>query len=558
MAKDNDTTLSAETIIKRTERMFRSPERSNAESIWTILSEFILPNQHGKFFNDTSVGDKKTVRLYDSTAVQANHDLASAIHATLTNPATQWAKFKFSDPALMQDKESREWLQRAEDTFHKALGDSNFANELAKGYKGFGALGSMCLMHEENDTLSDTGTFSGFRFKAWHLAECAWAEGANGDVAVVYRKFKMTARQSMERWGKETPMKIRECMSKDPEQEFEFIHCIFPRDSKEVKLNEVGLAPPKKRPIASVYVFKDSAEIVEEGGYYEMPVYVTRWDTMPGEVYGRGPGHIAIPDVRTLNKVKELGLHAINKAINPPMLAEQRSVLSSLDLRPGQVSVVKDINGIRELVSQARFDVTQFAVADLQNAIRSIFFLDKLFLPDRTEIGEMTAFETARRLEQLQRVLGPTLGRLNAELLDPIVKRGFNIMLRGGAFGQLPRLLRERGGGLEVEYVNTLSRTQRIEDVQAIQNWAQSAGLLAQLGIPEAIDAVNSDGAMQVLAEILGVPEEAIRGAREIQALREQRAQAQQQMQALQAANQAADVAAKVGPLAQDDSGQEG
>ena len=334
-------------------------------------------------------------------------------------------------------------------------------------------------------------------------------------------------------------------MEETPEKEFDFLHCVYPREDKEIKFNDLGLATPKNRPFASVYIFKNDPEIVEEGGYYEMPIHVARWETMPGEVYGRGPGHISLPDVRTLNRAKELGLHAINKAINPPMLAEQRSVLSSLDLRPGHVSVVKDINGVREMISGARFDVTQFAVEDLRNAIRGIFFLDKLFLPDRTEIGEMTAFETARRIEQLQRVLGPTLGRLNSELLDPIVRRGFNIMLRGGAFGELPDLLRERGGELEVEYVNTLARAQNIEDVQAIQNAAQSAALLAQLGLAEAVDNIDADGAMAVVFKILGVPAEAIRDQREVQQLREQRAQQQQQAAALEAGVKGADIAAK-------------
>lgn len=536
--------LDAGAIKRQCEKLFRSAERDNAEVTWSLLSEFILPNQHGLFAGKQPAGDKRTRRLYDSTAIQANHDLASAIHATLTNPSTEWAKFKFTDPELMEDKESRMWLQDAEDRFHKALADSNFANEIAKGYKAFCGMGSMSLMHEEK-AMTEDGKFSGFNFKAWHLAECAWSENILGRVDLVYRKFKMTARQAVQRWGKNLPNPILEAMEKNQEKEFDFIHCIYPRPDKDIKLNEMGLGAPDKRPFASVYVYTEEPVIVEEGGYYEMPVHVTRWETMPGEVYGRGPGHIALPDVRTLNKAKELGLHAINKAINPPLLAEQRAVLSSLDLRPGHVSVVKSIDGIREMVSQARFDVTQFSVEELRNAIKGIFFLDKLFLPDRTEIGEMTAFETARRIEQLQRVLGPTLGRLNAELLDPIVRRGFNMMLRGGAFGQMPQLLQEKGGDLEVEYVNTLSRSQKIEDVQAIQNWAQSAALLAQLGLVDALDNIDSDGAMKVVAKILGVPEQAIRDPKQVQQLREQRAQQQQQAMMLEAGVKAADIAAK-------------
>lgn len=542
--------LDAQVLCKRVEKAFSSTERANAESIWELISEFILPNQHGLFAGQEARGGKRTGRLFDSTAIQANHDLASAINATLTNTATRWVKFKYTDPALHEDEEANMWIQSAEEKFHQALSASNFANEVAKGYKSFTGLGTMLLMHEEKD-LDDSGQFSGFNFKAFHLAEVAFSENILGRVDTIYRKFKLTARQAESRWGNKLPEAITESLREDPEKEFNFYHCIFPRSDKEIKINEVGRAAPKHRPYASIYIYKDGSsssqgsEIVEEGGYYEFPCHVARWETMPGEVYGRGPGHIALPDVRTLNKAKELGLHAIAKAINPPILAEQRSVLSALDLRPGQVSVVKNIEGIREMVTQTRFDVTQFAVEDLRNSIRNIFFLDKLFLPDRTEIGEMTAFETARRVEELQRVLGPTLGRLDSELLDPISARGFDMMLRGGAFGRIPDIVRERGAGIDVEYVNALARSQKVEDLQAIQNAAQSAALLAQLGITEAIDPIDPDGAMRVVFNITGTPEQAIRSQKAVDAIREQRAQMQQQAMALEAGVKAADIAAK-------------
>jgi hypothetical protein len=535
--------LNAAEFAALAEKMFRSQERTNAEATWQLLSEFVLPNQHGLFHGTESKGAKRTRRLYDSTAIQANHDLAATVHSTLTNPATKWAKFRFNSEALNDDPDAVAWLEGANNKFHDALNASNFDNEISRAYKMFPSFGSMVLMHEEKDINAD-GQFSGFNFKAWHLAEVAWAENMFGRVDVINRKFKMTARQANQRWPGKLPDEMQIMLEKDPEKEFEFYHAIFPRKDKDIKLNDVGRARPKNRPVASIYVSKLGLKVMEEGGYYELPVHVVRWETMPGEVYGRGPGHVALPDVRTLNRAKELGLHAINKSINPPIIAEQRSVLSALDLRPGHVSVVKDINGIRELVTQARFDVTQFAVEDLRTAIRGSFFLDKLFLPDRRETGEMTAFEIATRTQQLQQVIGPTLGRLNTELLDPIVKRGFNIMLRGGAFGELPASIQESGGDIEVEYVNTLARSSKIEDVTAITQWIQELGLLAQIK-PEVVDNINADEIARLVARRRGVPEAAVQDSKTVDATRQQRQQQQQAEQALEAGVKAADIAAK-------------
>ena len=546
--------MSPEALARQVDQLFRSEERTNAEWIWTLLSEFVLPNQHGLFSGQEAKGSKRTRRLYDSTAIQANHDLASTIHSTLTNPATKWARFRFNDEALNDDPEAVAWLEMANNKFHDALAGSNFNNEISRAYKMYPALGSMVLMHEEK-SLNPDGEFSGFSFKAWHISEVAWAENMFGRVDVVYRKFKMTARQAYQRWGMKIPEPILGALEKDPEKEFEFCHCIFPREDKDIKINEVGRASPKHRPYASVYVSMSGPEIMEEGGYYELPVHVVRWETMAGEVYGRGPGHVSLPDVRTLNKAKELGLHAIDKAINPPIIAEQRSVLSALDLRPGHVSVVKDINGIREMVTQARFDVTQFAVEDLRTAIKSIFFLDKLFLPDRRETGEMTAFEIATRTQQLQQVIGPTLGRLNTELLDPIVKRSFSMMLRGGAFGELPTILQERGGAIDVEYVNSLARAQKIEDVTAISQWLQELGMLAQIK-PEVVDNVDADAIARLVARRRGVPESAVADPKAVEQQRAERAQQMQQQMALESGVKAADIAAKASQASGRDSEQ--
>jgi hypothetical protein len=549
------TNLDAATMVRRVDQLFNSTERSNAETIWDLITEYMLPNQHGAFLGQDSKGAKRTQRVFDSTAIQANHDLASYIHSTLTSPATKWARLKYSNEELNDDPESVKWLESANEKFHEALNSSNFGNEISRGYKMLPSLGSMILMHEERD-MDAAGGFSGFNFRAWHLAEVAWSENIFGRVDTVYRRFKMTAKQAHQRWGNNLPEKILTDLKEDAEKEHDFIHCIFPRADKDIKLNELGLGAPENRPYASVYISKCGPSIIEVGGYYEMPVHVTRWDTMPGEVYGRGPGHIGLPDVRTLNKAKELGLQAIARSISPPIIAEQRAVLSSLDLRPNAVSVVKDINGFREFVSNARFDVTQFAVEDLKNSIRSIFFLDKLFLPDRRETGEMTAFEVATRTQQLQQVIGPTLGRLHTELLDPIVKRGFNIMLRTGAFGPLPPALQELGGSIDVEYVNTLARAQKIEDVTAISQWIQELGLLAQIK-PEVVDNIDEDEIARIIAKRRGVPEAAVLDQGSVNQIREQRQQQQQQALALEAGVKAADMAAKASQASGRDAPQE-
>lgn len=540
VTNDNET----QDILSLAESLFGSTERKQFENNWDELADYLLPMQSGIFNTDVGTpGEKKTTKIFDITGIQANSDLAATFHSTLTNPATRWSNIEHEDPELAEDDESRAWLEDSRNRMHKAFSQSNFDVEVASNYQMFTSLGTMSLQHDALPLKAD-GTFGGFFFKAWHLSKVAFMENQLGKVDNIFRKFRFTKKQAIQRWGKDTPKVIME--STKPTEEFEILHVIRPN----ANAGDAGtlILPIKSMPFESLYVLTKTQEIVERGGYMEFPNHVTRWSLMPGEKYGRGPGHLAIPDVRTLNRMVELGLTAIARGIAPPLFSERRNILSSLNLKPNGLSIVKDVDKIKEFVTQARSDLYQFSKEDYKNSIRSAFFLDKLLLPPREEVGEMTAFEIARRIEQTQRVLGPTFGRLNQEFLQPLVLRSFKMMLRGGAFAEPPPLIKERGLNIEVKFVNALARSQQIEEVSAINQWVQilaGLGQLEQIG-SSAGDLLDIDAAGETSARILGVPEDVIADRKVRDQIREDRAQLEQQQLESQLNLEAADAQSKV------------
>jgi hypothetical protein len=516
-------------IIKKADKLFNNTERSNASSTWELISEFMLPNQSGIFEGEDTKGGKKTQRLYDSTAIQLVHDLAAAIHSTLTNPATKWSKLRFKDDTLNNNAQATAWLDEVNTIIHDFINESNFDTQVSKNYQAFACLGTMALFIEEADR-ELAGEFNGLRFEAWHLSQIAIVENKDGAVDTVYRKFKMTAKQIAEKF-KNPPEDIVKELDENGDKEFEIYHCVAPRDKSLVKLNEFGLAPAKNRPFMSLYMIKGLDEdkaILEESGYYEFPVMVTRWSTMPGEVYGRGPGHIALPDVRSLNELKRLALEAASTNALPSYLVDKRQVIGQLDLRPNKVNIVKDVDrAIRQISTEARFDLTQFTSEELRNSIKSIFFMDKLLLPPRQETGEMTAFEIQQRLEQMQKVLGPTLSRLNSEFLTPLVVRIFNILLRSNVLPQLPPILEQEGINIDIRFVNPLSRAQEIEEINNIRSFLLNISELAQVS-PEVLDYIDGDAIVKAVANARSIPPNLLKDDREVNELRQQRAQAQQ------------------------------
>ena len=74
--------------------------------------------------------------------------------------------------------------------------------------------------------------------------------------------------------------------------------------------------------------------------------------------------------------------------------------------------------------------------------------MDQLLI---TESRNMTATEVMSRNEEKMRILGPVMGRLQSELLQPMIIRVFSIMLRNKLFSPAPEIL--NGQEIDVEYV---------------------------------------------------------------------------------------------------------
>ena len=222
-----------EELVRRADLAFVDIERTNIETLWRELAEYIIPNSSaffmtGSFGQGGTPGLKTTQRIFDGVAYRANRDLASAIHATVTNPSSKWAKMRFTNPDFNRDQELIGWLQSSINKFFNALNASNFTNEIASAYEMYTALGSMALWQEELDR-TEEGSFSGFYFRSVPLNELAWAENSVGRADQVFRRFMLTASQAMERWPDTSSDKVKEDFEKKPDATHEFMQIIFPR-----------------------------------------------------------------------------------------------------------------------------------------------------------------------------------------------------------------------------------------------------------------------------------------------------------------------------------------
>ncbi|HWT80865.1 MAG TPA: portal protein, partial [Candidatus Methylomirabilis sp.] len=157
----------------------------------------------------------------------------------------------------------------------------------------------------------------------------------------------------------------------------------------------------------------------------------------------------------------------------------------------------------------------------------------------------------ARRAESLV-MLGPVLERIEYELLGPIVERVFAIMSRAGILPPAPSEV--QGQPINVEFVSMLATSQAAAATGGIERLLQIAGGLVAVD-PAVMDNIDVDYALDKYSSLMNNDPKIIRAPGELQAIRQQRAQAQAQQQAAANADTAQKMAQAGQTLSQTDVG---
>jgi hypothetical protein len=506
--------------------------RRHWEPVWRDIIEFVMPNSRRQREFYTAEKPRPSERWFDSTAADANRKLSNFMHGALTSNSTRWFNLTTRDEALMRNREVSIWLDDTATRIYGALQQSNFSAVAPQVYASLCALGNAAVYLEERD-LGMSG-FNGFRFTVIPVGRYVAAESHEGIVDTFMRTFEMSAKAAAGKFGLDNlPDHIKQAYQ-DPAKahdRFCFLHVLKPRAGK-------GGMTAKQMPVASYYIDMQSKDIIKESGYPEMPVFVPRWETEEGEVYGRGPGHIALPDTRTLNKVKQLGLEALALQVRPPLQVPQDGVLGgTVRLTPAAQNVT--MNGAEVKPLELGHDLKSEMVKgeELRQAIRGVFHRDLVALPDK---NYMTATEIIKQLDLTNRELGPTVGNIQDQFLRPMIERAFAIMLRREAFLDPPAEL--GGADLDLEYEGQLARAQRVGDLTAVQgNLALIAGM-AEID-PSVMDNLDTDELVDYIWIVSGVPKRLLRSKAARDKIRESRAQAAQLQAQVEQAQGVMDVA---------------
>lgn len=508
-------------------------KRSNWESHWQEVADYMLPRK-AEITKQRAAGDKRNISIFDATAIHALELLAASLHGMLTSSANRWFSLRFKETELNDSDEAKEWLEDATQRMYDAIAKSNFQQEIFECYHDLIAFGTACLMIEEDD--EDTLNFS-----ARHIKEIYIQENKKGYVDTIYRKFKMPAQAVLDKFGVENVSKeVLNSAKKNPFDELTIIHVVRPRLEFDPKKKD-----KKNMPFQSIYYEESTGHIIMIGGFKENPYVIPRYLKASTEIYGRSPGMNALPDVKVLNKMVENSLKAAAKSIDPPLLIPDDGMLAPVRMAPGSINYYRagSRDRIEPLNINANTSITLNSENQRREAIVKMFHVDQLVI---TENRNMTATEVLQRQEEKMRILGPVLGRLQSELLSPLIIRVFNIMLRNNLFQMAPDILRSQE--LNIEYVSPIALAQKSSELQSIMRGLELFGSMAQ-AMP-VMDYIDENGLIKQLINILGLPAKMIKSDAEVQQIREERAQQQQMQMEMQQQLNESQVAKNAAPLA--------
>jgi len=519
----------AKNLLKRFDRL--KSQRQNWESHWQEVADYMQPRK-ADVTKSRSKGDKRTELIFDGSPLQSVELLAASLHGMLTNPSTPWFSLRFKQDDMENEDEAKEWLESATETMYAAFNKSNFQQEIFELYHDLITFGTAAMFIEEDD--EDI-----LKFSTRHINEIYIAENEKGRIDTVFRKFRLSARAALQKFG-DVSTNISMTATKDPYEEVEILHAVYPRSDFDPKKQD-----KQNMPFESIYLDAESGDELSVSGFREFPFVVPRYLKASHEIYGRSPAMTALPDVKMLNEMSKTTIKSAQKQVDPPLLVPDDGFMLPVRTVPGGLNFYRA--GTRDRIEPLNIGANTPLGLNMEeqrrNSIRNAFYVNQLMMQNGPQ---MTATEVIQRNEEKMRLLGPVLGRLQSELLKPLIDRAFALILRKNLFPPAPEFL--AGTDIEIEYVSPLAKAQKSTELSSIMRAIEILGSLSN--VAPVFDHINMDKLVRHLADIVGVPQKILKPQSELNAERQQAAQQQEQMQQMQQLQQVAEAGGKIAPLA--------
>ena len=533
------------------------------------IDNIIMYVNHGRrFIQDTELwpGQQTGQEVFDDSAMLARNMLVDGMVGYLCSRNQPWfalelpGKFNFPRSSAMRSWSGRrvdeypqvqQWLQDCQTVMYSAFNRSNFYDIVTEFISDGATCGTAYLQVEEAITEGS------IVFTVPHYRECFIAENQWGKVDTLYRVYKMTLRQFVQKFGEDKMKAVDDnwynAYKQNMYEEREILHAIYPRQDFDTTRMDA-----RAKRWESAWVYRKGGKILEtkvratntstdagvvmlaEGGYDSMPMIAWRWRSNDDEVYGRGPAHDAFVSIGLANQMGRTNLITAHQAAEPPLIAYS-DLRGAIQRGPAGITYLESNRGdIRTRapmplytgVNQLPFNI------EFQDRVTKIinqhFHTDVFMMMSGLSAQGNQSRMVTEQVQELQgekaAILGTRVGNLQSEAFDPLISRVYSIEAMAGRIPQPPDiLLQSEHGPVEIQYLGPLAQAQtRLTKVRAITTGLQLLTQIAQNN-PTSVDVVDYDKAALEVLEAVSFPASCYREPRQIAAIRDQRNKMMQQ-----------------------------
>lgn len=511
--------------------------------------------------NTQKARSTRSNNLYDGHAIRSFRYLTNGMYSGLSSPNRPWFRFKLPDDDLTKFHAVAMWLSEAEDIVARMLATSNFYTAAKVGYGEIGLFGTdACIMTECLD--HETGLAYPVCFPQT-FGEYWLGLNERLEPERLMRQGQMTARQMVQGfavdrldprnvdWSKLSQPVINAWDNGNYDVEFPVMALIEPNDEYDPRRADATGMP--WRMIKWEPGGKANGErLLETRGFNSQPFWAPRWEVTGSDVYGYGPGHDALGDMRVLQLQGKRKGEATDYAVKPPMKAPANV---RLKFAPGSVTHVTDVdNGKVEPLFEVDYraiEVIGRDQQDIRNAIDEATYA-RLFMAISNLEGsaDRTVAEIAAREEEKLTQLGPVIERVNNEKLAIALDRAFDIAARNNMLPEPPEEL--QGMPIEVDFISILAQAQRMIGMQQTDRALAFTARINEVTQSTAgTDNLDPDALVRDYWDRAGAPPSGLRDPKDRDADRAAQAQQAQAMRAAEMAKAAQPAANAMQSMAQ-------
>lgn len=497
-------------IRKRYEKT--SAHKNHWRGIYEDAYRYCLPNRNlFDSYESGTPGHNKMVNVFDSTAIDCTYKFANRIQSSIFPPHMHWCRL---EPGKEIPEEMRLEAERVLNEYTTLMFDAMRQSQFDMAIGEFLlelAVGTACMLIQPGDENMP------IRYTCIPTFLINFESGPDGRIDKVYRRLKLAFTNiELQFPDVNIPEELRQQYLDREDEEVELIEATcFDKDEGNYKYY-----------------------VIDKSGNYEIvyrvmssfPWVISRYMKAANEHYGRGPCLTALPDIKTLNKVKELTLKNASLNIAGVYTAADDGILNpnTISILPGAIIPVARNGGpqgesLKPLPRSGDLQMSQFIVNDLVTSIKKIM-LDESLPPEN--MSARSATEIAERMKELSQNLGAAFGRLINECMYPLVRRTLDVMAEAGMI-EMP--LRVNGLEVKVIPVAPLAKTSQMEKVQDVLQFLQISQQL-----PAAQLAIKQDAIVDFIAKEMDIPASLLNTPEERQMMQEQIAQAAEQEAAAQ------------------------